>query len=571
MPAFKSHHTATSEQAWDGPANKKRVKSGAKRAYYSRIYAHYDPSGQEGAKETYNFIHHEVGADGTPGPANTTACSSGIAILNGGRGGTTIPAADRAGVHAHLATHLQDAKKEAPPLKNLGEIKHPQVFQSFQDKVWAILPAKLDEIVAVVEAHLDGKKIEWPEAAGGKGAPGAPEEAYQVQDGVAVLPVYGTLDKRMNLFSKMSGGTSYELLGAQIRKALADPKVSALLLDVDSPGGSVDGVKTVADQILAARGDKPIVAFANGQATSAAYWIASAADLVMADDTAVVGSIGVVMTHFDRSGADAQRGVKRTHIFSGRYKVAGSDAQPLSPDDQAYLQSLSDTYYQMFLEGVAQTRGQNPVAVHEGMGDGRLFIGQQAKDAGLVDKIGTFDDALALAKSMAPGTGQGGMKMDKATLESQHPEIFAEVKALGAAEVMAEADKVRAEAQEAGVKSERARIVEVFEAAGGQGLLLQVIQDGTGVKDAMKLFLTKHDQVKAESLAAMRTAAPPLVGTVVPVIETHTDAPRGNLPLEERAKAEWDKDAKLKEEFGGKFELYLTYQRQKEAGNIKGI
>jgi len=461
-------------------------------------------------------------------------------------------------------------KKSTASPKTPERVKHPQVFQSFQDKVWAILPAKLEEIVAVVEAHLAGQKIEWPEAAGGKSGNKAADEAYQMQDGVAVIPVYGVLDKRMNLFSAMSGGTSYELLGAQIKQALADPNVAALLLDVDSPGGSVDGVKTVADQILAARGGKPIVAFANGQATSAAFWIASAADLVMADDTAVVGSIGVVMTHFDRSGQDAQRGVKRTHIFSGRYKVAGSDAQPLSPDDQAYLQNISDTYYQLFLDGVASNRGQDSAAVHENMGDGRLFIGRQAKDAGLVDQIGTFDDALALAKSMSPGTGQGGMRMDRATLESQHPEIFAEVKALGAAEVTVEADKLGAEAREAGIKEERGRVVEIFEAAGGQGLLLQVLQDGSEPKAALKLFLANHDKVKNEGLAAMRGAAPPVVGTVAPMIETSTD-PAVDAPIETRAKAEWDKDAKLQAEFDGKFELFLTYKRQEEAGNIKAL
>ncbi len=472
------------------------------------------------------------------------------------------------------------AKKAVTPvqieqaLENQAEVGHPLVFHSFQDKVWAILPAKLDEIIALVEAHLDGKKIDWPEAAA-KGGPGAQNEAYQVQDGVAVIPVYGVLDKRMNLFSKMSGGTSYELLGSQIKQALADPAVTALLLDIDSPGGSVDGVKTVADQILVARGGKPIVAYANGQATSAAYWIASAADLVMADDTAVVGSIGVVMTHFDRSGQDAQRGIKRTHIFSGQYKVAGSDAQPLSPEDQAYLQNISDTYYQLFLEGVAQTRGQDSQMVHQDMGDGRLFIGQQARDAGLIDRIGTFDDALALAQSMVPVAGQGGVKMDRSTLESQHPELFAEVKALGMAEVSLaallakepeEAEKLRLE----GESRERARLVEIFEACGGQGLLMQVVQDGSEPKAALKLFLANHDKVKAEALVAMRGAAPPVVGTEKPVVETHTDPPR-EKPLEDRVKDEWDKDPKLSAEFGGKFENYLTYRRQEEAGNIKGL
>ena len=92
------------------------------------------------------------------------------------------------------------------------------------------------------------------------------------------------------------------------KQALADPKVKAILLDVDSPGGVADGVKTLADQILAARGQKPIVAFAHGQMCSAAYWLGASADRVMADDTAMVGSIGTVMTHTDRSAAGCPAG-----------------------------------------------------------------------------------------------------------------------------------------------------------------------------------------------------------------------------------------------------------------------
>ena len=165
--------------------------------------------------------------------------------------------------------------------------------------------------------------------------------------------------------------------------------------------------------------------------------------------------------------------------------------------------------------------------------------------------------------------------MDREKLESQHPELFAEVKALGAAEVTVAAMLAREpEAAEQlrleGESRERARVVEIFEAAGGQGVLLQVIQDGSECKVALKLFLVNHDRVKAEGLVAMRGAAPPVVGTEKPVVETHTD-PVQDAPIETRAKAEWDKDSKLQAEFGGKFEAYLTYLRQEEAGNIKGV
>ena len=138
MPAFKAHSTVTVDQPWDAGANEKRARSGEKRDYYGRIYGWYDPQGKEGAKGTYKFPHHEVAADGTPGAANTNGCSAAIGVLNGGRGGSDIPAADRAGVHAHLARHLKDGKKEVPPLKGEAEEAYPLAFGAMQDKVWGL-------------------------------------------------------------------------------------------------------------------------------------------------------------------------------------------------------------------------------------------------------------------------------------------------------------------------------------------------------------------------------------------------------------------------------------------------
>lgn len=433
MPAFKSHHTPTVDTPWDGGVNEKRAKSGEKRSYYAQIFGWYDPEGSEGAKATYSFPHHEVGADGKPGAANTNGCSAAIGALNGARTGSNIPAADRAGVHAHMATHLKDAKKEVPPLKSEAEVRdYPMVFDSLQDKVWAIHPGKLQEITLLVESFIAGERPEFAEAARGRGGQGVDDPPYEMMGNVARIPVYGTLGKRMNLFSNMSGGASYERIGQQLQAALADPNVQAVLLDIDSPGGTVDGVQTLADQILAAQDQKPIVAHSDGQMASAAYWLGSAASKVMASTTALVGSIGVAGTHFDRSAQDAANGVKRTIISSGKYKRIANDAEPLSPEGQDYLQQVSDTYYQLFLDAVGKNRGLPPAAVHVQMADGRDFVGRQALEAGLVDSIGSRDDALAAAQKMGKERVMSGL--NKKVLEDEHPELYAEVKAVGMAE-----------------------------------------------------------------------------------------------------------------------------------------
>jgi hypothetical protein len=115
--ALPAHSTATTDASWDGPANEARVRSGEDETYYRRIYAWRDPDGDSGVKSTYRFIHHMVSNDGEPGAANIHACVTGIAVLNGARGGTTIPDADRQGVWNHLARHLRDADVEPPELK----------------------------------------------------------------------------------------------------------------------------------------------------------------------------------------------------------------------------------------------------------------------------------------------------------------------------------------------------------------------------------------------------------------------------------------------------------------------
>jgi 2'-5' RNA ligase len=114
--AIAPHDTPTTDAPWDGPAAEKNVRSGEGRSYFDNIYAYYDDGKDESVKASYRFIHHEVDAEGAPGAANLRACSTGIGVLNGGRGGTTIPADAREGVYRHLASHLRDADKEAPEL-----------------------------------------------------------------------------------------------------------------------------------------------------------------------------------------------------------------------------------------------------------------------------------------------------------------------------------------------------------------------------------------------------------------------------------------------------------------------
>jgi signal peptide peptidase SppA len=260
----------------------------------------------------------------------------------------------------------------------------------FQDQAWAIHPAKLDEINAFVQARAEGRLTE----AASPGKSGARAEAtYQNQSGVAVIPVSGILAKKANLITQYSGGTSYQLLQRDILAALYDKEVKAILLDIDSPGGTVDGAFEASDFIHSARGKKPIVAYANGLAASAAYLLGSAADSVHGYVSAQVGSIGVCLTHYDLSKRDEMRGVTRTEIYAGKYKRMGTDSKPLDDEAKAYLQDRVDHLYGLFLQGIARNRGVSMERALA-MADGKVFIGSQARSAGLLDGMATFDSVL---------------------------------------------------------------------------------------------------------------------------------------------------------------------------------
>ena len=448
-------------------------------------------------------------------------------------------------------------------------------FKAIQDRVWALHPAKLEEMAMFFDRLLAGEKFNFPATEAGKSGLKT-DEPYQIIDGTAILPVYGVIDKRMNLFMKFSGGTSTQLLARDFKKALADPQVETILLDVESPGGSVDGTKELADLILAAREQKPVVAYANGLMASAAYWIGSAGLAIVAPETAEVGSIGVALMHYDYSAADAKEGVKRTVITGGKYKRIASDEKPLSKEGQDYLQAMVDDYYALFLEGVGRQRGMEPAAVHDQMADGRIFIGKKALKAGLIDQIGNFNDALALARAKG---GAMPKNMTKATLQAENPELFQALLAEGAASVTLEsllaqqpeaAAKLRLEVHEGGVQAERARVMEILAADGDAQISIEAIKTGAAPGDTLKLLLAAEKEGRAKSLAEMARAAAPLVGSEPPKVETATDAPRGELPIEKQAMQEWDDKEggpALQKEFS-QFETYLAYRRAETQGQV---
>jgi len=258
---------------------------------------------------------------------------------------------------------------------------------------WAIVPDKLQEIQEIYATHLRGEKIDIKAVEAMIGKPLNNErEPYQIINDVAVIPIHGIIAKRMNLFSQISGGVSTQILAGDIKDAIADPAIKGLLLDVDSPGGTVDGTEELAQVIFKAREEKPIVTYTDGMMASAALWIGSAAHKAyISGDTVSVGSIGVVASHVDYSEMEKREGVKTTEIYAGKFKRIASQYEPLSPEGRASIQESVDYIYSVFVETVAKHRGVSTETVLSDMAEGRQFIGRQAITAGLVDGVSTFD------------------------------------------------------------------------------------------------------------------------------------------------------------------------------------
>jgi signal peptide peptidase SppA len=250
---------------------------------------------------------------------------------------------------------------------------------------WAVAPNILSQLLEHLAARGDPReffaRFEPSKAQGRVATPG-------------VVPIHGFISERSSIWDDLFGGTSVEAIREMFRAAMADSSVSAVILDVDSPGGTVAGVTELANEIRAARGNgKRIVAVANSLAASAAYWLASQADELVATPSASVGSIGVYAVHQDFSEAYQQAGVKNTLISAGPHKTEGNEFEPLTDEARAAMQERADAFYAQFVDDVARGRGVTSAQVKADFGGGRVLLAKPALAAGMIDYVGTFEDA----------------------------------------------------------------------------------------------------------------------------------------------------------------------------------
>lgn len=285
----------------------------------------------------------------------------------------------------------------------MSTAKYELILQAAASRLWAIDPYRLNDIIQVLAFQAAGGKLSTDEIAQAIGERKAVHDgsAGAGGDTIAVLGLRGIIAHRISQVKDASGplGTSTEAFTQTFRTALGDDRVKAIVIDVDSPGGTIDGVPELAREVRESRGQKPIVGVVNTLAASAAFWIVAQADSISITESGMAGSIGVFTAHADISKALEMQGIKMTLISAGEFKVEGNEFEPLSKAALEHTQTIVTDALNQFESAVAEGRGVSLEVVSKDFGRGRSFGAAEAVERGLADRIETLDQVIARLSS----------------------------------------------------------------------------------------------------------------------------------------------------------------------------
>jgi signal peptide peptidase SppA len=295
---------------------------------------------------------------------------------------------------------------------------------------WAIEPASASALLSLARgmdlaAHVAAAQSE----------PTQMKSAMSVQpDGrgksLAVVPIVGVMMKHQ---SSLGGGTSTVQIRRDLRAAASSDEVSAILLHVDSPGGTVAGTADLGDEVRAAARRKPVYAFVSDLCASAAYWVASQADAVYANHaTALIGSIGTVMTMYDMSRAAEQQGVETLVFATGPLKGAGAEGAAISEEQRAYFQALVDDAQRSFDAAVRKGRSLTDLQL-KAVRTGGVFGAAEAEERKLIDGVRSLEatvEALVRAAHSRGRRAEDDVEVgDPIPVEEQQPRAEVEAEA----------------------------------------------------------------------------------------------------------------------------------------------
>ena len=396
------------------------------------------------------------------------------------------------------------------------EILHTRILSEITGNQWAITPDALDGIIKAVDSGLTAADYALFHAApkGDRDLLAADfgdrvdgTRKASVRGSVGILDVNGPIIPRADAFAESSGMTSIERLSSDLRALEADRRVENIVLVVDSPGGAIAGVSDFAKTVAAS--SKPTTAFVFGQASSAAYWIASAADRIVTADTGIVGSVGVVAT------VSTEKKKDRVEIVSAQSpkKRLGADTD----EGVAELQTVVNAIGDVFVGAVATNRGVSVETVLEDFGQGGVLTPRDALAAGMVDGIDSFESLVGSFNTQTTGAAGliGGRKMDLNTLKNEHPETFEAARAEG---MTAERERVAAHLilGEASGDMDTARAA--IESGDEMSALVSAKYQAASMRQA-QLGARVEDNVEGNDLGTPAPAADTLENDVLAVVQ----------------------------------------------------
>ncbi|OPX91644.1 MAG: putative signal peptide peptidase SppA [Pelotomaculum sp. PtaB.Bin013] len=223
---------------------------------------------------------------------------------------------------------------------------------------------------------------------------------------VGVIYIEGAIAAGRYDSGVLGGGGSSEVIAAALRKAARNPEIDAVVIRLNSPGGTPAASQEIGLEVERLKqSGKKVVASMGDVAASGAYWVAACADQIVANPGTMTGSIGVIMQTPNLQGLYDKLGVDTETFKSGAHKDMGSPSRAVTPEERAIFQSMIDDIFSQFIDAVAKGRHKDVLEVRQ-LADGRVFTGRQAKELGLVDRLGDFHDAVLLAGELAGIPGE---------------------------------------------------------------------------------------------------------------------------------------------------------------------
>lgn len=383
----------------------------------------------------------------------------------------------------------------------------PRALELAASQPWLMLPDALDNLLTISDRMGDPLAL-----ATKRGEQLEETRRVTLRGNVALVPVIGPIFRYANLFTEISGATSTQVLGSDIQRALDDPKVKSIVLNIDSPGGVASGINELAELIYQGRSRKRIVAYIGGIGASAAYWIASAAHEIVIDEASLAGSIGVVV----EAVIDDEKASGRT-----RYQIVSRNAPNKRPDlgteeGRAKLGETIDALGDVFVGKVARNLDVAADQVPE-MGDhGGIRVGADAVKHGLAHRVGSLESLITeLAKPAFNSTRTNTMTTVKTTADLRT--------ALAAGTdpttiEIAQADQpdlsaIRTEAATA--ERERIKGINALPSKGFEKEVEAAIEDGSSV-EATAMVMFKAAQDRGISLSGIKADAQGVSSTTPP-------------------------------------------------------